>query len=313
MAFLSFSPVRKYPQLHVGSRSFDKMLKQLWYAMDGAACVSASLYYKKMDEDSASYYKNRLAIPEEKAKEYTPVMPSWHKTPVKHFYLPKSASLLPVSRSDRLSDEAKAARVAQWLQANAEWVTHIQASAAGGTLVLLTSHADATAFYDMLKDSMGIDASRLVAGLGIHSLNEQKATFVARSLRGEKPIWLAVGSAWTGLDINGSQYGIDDPSQDNLLTDLVIPKLPFGLNRTISHRHFVNRQANGSTIEALEAAMLFKQGIGRLVRREGLPCNRRIWVLDNRLHEKRFKGFLYPVTRFMDTYTTSVIESVEDL
>ena len=110
MAFLSFSPVRKYPQLHVGSRSFDKMLKQLWYAMDGAACVSASLYYKKMDEDSASYYKNRLAIPEEKAKEYTPVMPSWHKTPVKHFYLPKSASLLPVSRSDRLSDEGNAAR-----------------------------------------------------------------------------------------------------------------------------------------------------------------------------------------------------------
>lgn len=312
-AYLSFSPVRKYPQLHVGNRSFDKMLKQLWYALDGAACVSASLYYKKMDEDSAVYYKNRLAIPEEKAKEYTPVSPSWLKTPVKNFYLPVSPLLLPISRSDKLSDEEKATRKTQWLQANADWLTRIQRSAAGGTLVLLTSHADAAALCDVLEHDAGIAASRLVAGRGVHSLNEQKAMFSARAIAGEKPIWLAVGSAWTGLDLNGSQYGLDDPSQDNLLTDLVIPKLPFGLNRTISHRHFVNRHANGGIIEALEAAMLFKQGVGRLVRRDGIPRNRRIWVMDNRLHEKRFKGFIYPITRFMETYSTTTLDSIDEI
>lgn len=311
-SFLSFSPIRKFPQLHMGNNSFEKLLKQLWFSLDGAACVSASLYYKKMEGDSAAYYKNRLGIPAEKAKEYTPITPGWIKTAIKGFYTPIAKPLTPASRKDKLSDEEKTARLEQWIDINASWIKGISGSAAGGTLVLLTSNADVKSLYNVLSDKHGIEKSRLVAGLGERSLNEQKTLFMQRSMLGDKPIWLAVGAAWTGLDVNGTQCGIMDPATDNLLTDLVIPKLPFGLNRTITHKHFISRSANGSAIEALEATMLFKQGLGRLIRREGLPHNRRIWLMDNRLQDKAFHGFTFPIRRLLDTYEITKITSLSE-
>ena len=97
---------------------------------------------------------------------------------------------------------------------------------------------------------------------------------------GSKVLWLAVGAAWTGLDIK------HDP---NLLTDLVIPRLPFGQNRTTTHDARVQRTGGWSS-ELMNAVMFYRQGIGRLVRQEGLPKNRRIFVLDARINDAGFAG-----------------------
>ena len=65
-----------------------------------------------------------------------------------------------------------------------------------------------------------------------------------------------------------------------LLTDLVIPALPFGMNRTLTHMQRVENA--GFVAEKQSALFMLRQGIGRLIRRPGLK-HRRIWVLDGRL------------------------------
>ena len=123
------------------------------------------------------------------------------------------------------------------------------------------------------------------------SLQRQSSDFISLQLSGKKALWLSVGGAWTGLDVGGHDpmerlLGLPQipASQDNLLTDLIIPRLPFGTNNSITH---LRRIAMGGGVpwDILDAAFRMLQGLGRLVRRKGLPQNRRIWILDGRLDE----------------------------
>ena len=52
--------------------------------------------------------------------------------------------------------------------------------------------------------------------------------------------------------------------------------------------------------------MRFKQGIGRLIRREGIAKNRRIFVLDGRLNDERFANYLGPIRKIMEIYPQKV-------
>ena len=71
-----------------------------------------------------------------------------------------------------------------------------------------------------------------------------------------------------------------DPTRDNLLTDLVIPAVQFGLDRGTTH--FARVTDMGFYAELRAAQRRWRQGIGRLVRHEGVQ-NRRLWLLDGRL------------------------------
>lgn len=74
-----------------------------------------------------------------------------------------------------------------------------------------------------------------------------------------------------------------------MLTELVIPRLPFGTNRTITHAMRRDRVGN-SSVEIVDTLFKLRQGIGRLVRREGLPKNRRVHILDARLVDGTLKN-----------------------
>ncbi len=79
------------------------------------------------------------------------------------------------------------------------------------------------------------------------------------------------------------------------MTDLVITRVPFGTNKTAVHMARVKRL--GFDMEAMEAALRLKQGLGRLIRREGVS-GRRIWVMDGRSQGQRsgyFKRVFGPV------------------
>ncbi len=71
--------------------------------------------------------------------------------------------------------------------------------------------------------------------------------------------------------------------------------MPFGTNRTAVHKARIKRL--GFDIEAMEAALRLKQGLGRLIRREGV-IGRRIWMMDGRVqgrHSGYFKRVFGPV------------------
>lgn len=303
LTLLRFSPVKRFPQIISGKNSFSFILKEFWYSLDSAVCISATLYNKKLDRDSAAYYIMKLGIPENKAKEFPPVSPRDFKSSIQAFYLADDANLSPISRRDKLSVKGQKQKHKTWIHSNAEWISKVNKSAQGGTLVLLTAIKDAQCLQEELNSNFGYDLSKIISVSQDLTLAQQKSRFIKLSCDNKKPIWLAVGAAWTGLDINGADNGILDASEDNILTDLVIPKIPFGMNKSLTHQTMMSRMVYNSQAEIIETTMLFKQGLGRLIRRSGLPKNRRIWLLDNRINEKAFQGFTSSMMRVIQTYS----------
>jgi CRISPR type IV-associated DEAD/DEAH-box helicase Csf4 len=128
------------------------------------------------------------------------------------------------------------------------------------------------------------------------AFQRQRQLFIDAYLKKDRPVWFALGSAWTGLDLSGQQYNI--PAKDDyLLNDLIIPKVPFGLNTSMTG---LSRNARWTTAKGVtvsfptssrnDAAFLFKQGVGRLIRREGVP-QKHLWVLDSRIWLKNKKVY----------------------
>lgn len=126
---------------------------------------------------------------------------------------------------------------------------------------------------------------------------------------GVNPLWLTLGNAWVGLDINGKSIGLEADEigeKDNVLTDLVVAKIPFGTNMSLSHMvRLLKMQNRSSDFELMETIMRLKQGFGRLVRLENQSKNRQIHLLDGRLNHPKYKGYLSLVKALIDTYPHS--------
>lgn len=287
-ASVRFSPVREFPQVYVGTSRVDGLLSSLWAGVKAAACVSATLYVPKAEGYSSNYSRRLLSIPDGRFKDYAPVTPLWlYESVIGVGMPPTTSALAPPSRSDRLTPTDQEAAEGRWLAGVAEAVVRIHETAAGGVLVLMTSYDAIRKLSKVFR--AGLHAQAVFASLDV-SLAEQSIAFLKLSRAGAKPIWFATGGAWTGLDIGGHEPYRDllgeamlPAAEDHVVTDLVIPRLPFGINRTVTHEFRVKTDPR-TPWEVLDMLSRFKQGIGRLVRRAGLPANRRIFLLDSRIH-----------------------------
>jgi CRISPR type IV-associated DEAD/DEAH-box helicase Csf4 len=221
--------------------------------------------------------------------------------------------LKPSSRGDRLSADEKDISDDLWCREVAEEIIRIDDTAAGGSLVLMTSYVFIGKVRAALLDLCPKLADRLVfarqgeAGgekllVRTITIEEQKRQFLRFSFEGKKAIWLALGNAWTGINLSGGDpmidlYGQEIPSQeDNVLTDLVIPRLPFGINKSVTHTHRIAYRKKVPW-ERIDTLLRLRQGVGRLVRRHGVPQNRRIHILDARLCEGSLSDMMMPVGR----------------
>lgn len=310
-AQVNYSPVREFPRLTVGRRSVAAELQFLWGSATSVALVSATLYLQKLGQPSASHMSRILNVPSDRQQDYDPICPPWTTQPIAGLYTPapvRVASpsegtahlwLRPVSHSDKLSEECARARESVWYDEVADEILHIHETAAGGVLVLNTSYRT----VEELAKRFGAESvvANLLCARRDLPLAMQVSIFVQIRRAGAKPLWLAVGGAWTGLDVNGKDHdGFRDPARDDLLTDLVIPRLPFGTERSLTHR---TRVESHLQIEAQRCAIQLRQGLGRLVRREGLSHNRRIFVLDARLIDSTFSpSFIAPAASVLQAY-----------
>lgn len=296
-AYLQYSPVRAYPQLLVGRKSVENVLSLMWNSLDCGAAVSATLYLEQSGGGASGDHQTRLlAIPKDKLSTYTPVAPSWLIRPVKEVWTvhQQQGTWLKPPKTTKGQTEAEFAEAEKrWIsEVGAVLVDQIIPTAAGGILVLMTSHPTRAHLETILFDA-GLSDRIVSASPGI-SLRKQIEVYLRKAhavhtIPGTPhPIWLAVGGAWTGLDIGGhgpyaKLFGTSIPAAlDNVLTDLVIPRIPFRMNRSITHDYRMVHSPS-FTWELFDTAFLHKQGTGRLVRTEGLPQNRRIWNLDARL------------------------------
>jgi Rad3-related DNA helicase len=274
---VSVSPLRRYPSLQSGPLSVAKYLAARWGVTHCGLLLSGTLLSPTTQGMSASMIINLLRLPHDRAVVTPPVHPNWlYATPT--LYLPGTSTfhtMMPPVMKDRQSTAALTA----WAESLATvFAEHIVDSAKGGTLVLMTGYERANALALALRPLAG---DRLIA----QSKTELPLTMALRqfnemSEKGLRPIWIATGGAWTGIDIVDRRFSDAEAEHDLLLTDLVIPALPFGMNRTLTHMQRVENA--GFVAEKQSALFMLRQGIGRLIRRSGLK-HRRIWVLDGRL------------------------------
>ncbi len=308
-AFLRPSPVRAFPQIIVTNSNSISLINRLWNSVSSCALVSATLYLKTSGSLSENFVRSVLSVPHSLAKTYTPVHAPWSISTVDKLYVEPAGSMLQPPSSKNLDDKDKDLLIRAmntWHHALAQKIIANSSSAVGGTLILCTSFQTVNALYQQML-SAGIPKEKLVYDNGEDSLMEQRKKFMTARKNGLRAIWLAVGGAWTGLDVGGHTpwrelFGEELPAaEDNVLTDLVIPRLPFRTNQSISHLLRL-RKNPGYPWDYLDAALRFTQGLGRLVRREGLPKNRRIFILDSRLSEPERARQLVPFVEAIKPY-----------
>ena len=263
-----YSPSKHHPSICVRPSSLKRPFGVLWESYKRVGLFSATLYVPGTGGGMSSrFIRKLLQLPQHRTREFPPIQPSWVTDPVvMHWVDPKdkaSAALHPPSESSETDSEANAV----WHQAMADKLVNMASSARGGTLVLCPSYRTASRLGDLLRGSLG---ERLL----VSQSNETFSALKEKFLHSKRPVWISTGKAWTGIDLTDHAC---EATKDMTLTDLVIPRLPLAPpSGNVADIH-VNRE---------KSALKFKQGIGRLVRREGVK-GRNLWILDPRIHEAK--------------------------
>lgn len=302
---LGFTQGARHPHLVVGPRTVDGPLAIRWESTACGALFSGTLLQPSSSGPQAGPVIRRLALPPGRTVAIEPMHPHWiRQTPSMHTPAPRAAQGLTPPTGDKVDHEA----LDRWLGSVATVIAQqIAPTAAGGTLVLMSGYERLALLETRLRAAGGdaLAARLIVQQRGMLPLSKAMAEFKRMAQAGERPIWLALGGAWTGIDLKDDRISDSEAEKDLLITDLVIPALPFGLNRTTTHE--ARTAWSGFMAESLETLNTFRQGLGRLVRRDGL-LNRRVWVLDGRLASPDRRGmaeFLkvvqsYPKQRLVD-------------
>ena len=261
--------------------------------------LSGTLAHITQKGDSFDAINADLNIPPERCDAVTPLHPQWiYNTPTLYTPSPEIFhEYMPPSVTENPSVDEAAMHL--WLLNCAKAINHATQTAAGGTLVLMTSFDRLEGLSATIRQHYPELAPRLIEQHRHERIGRSKEAFRHRAMDGQKPIWLATGAAWTGLDLRDTRIPDEQASEDVLLTDLVMPNLPFGLDRTTTHQARTERI--GFVAEIIGVQRRMRQGLGRLVRREGLK-HRRIWILDGRLQHAASRQWAADLHRALSLY-----------
>ncbi|HVT36004.1 MAG TPA: type IV CRISPR-associated DEAD/DEAH-box helicase Csf4 [Nevskiaceae bacterium] len=275
---VEFTPYRRWPTVLVGPRHVNAPMDFMWRRVAAGAAVSATLYIdSSAGVPSADYMRSKLNVPRERLATHRPITPAWVTEPVT-LYTPEIRS--GESRAHRWCppsgtepDEADLARYHMEIASVIESISQEQDR--GGMLVLATSYA----FIAAMKASGKFGDNAIYQAEGV-SLEVPRERFIRLSMDGQRPLWFATGSAWTGLNLAHPDASVA-PEQDRILTHLVIVRAPFNTEKSSVSLARMER-ADGFMSEIMRCALQLKQAMGRLVRRPGLS-DRHLYLLDPRM------------------------------
>lgn len=273
--YIEYSPDRRFPSVMAGTASVGGILGALWKTMEGGAVLASATLYTpdEFGNPKCDYTASLLAVPASRLDTPTPIIADWITAiPVLHTPSTSKLPLLSRPRRDERTEQAET----DWLTHVGAEVTAIAGKAKGGTLVLCASYAQVAAIEAALL-AHSLPPFRIVAQSGDRKFTLVQKDFRDRHAQGMRPILLATGAAWTGIDLTDKSLSAAD---DTLLTDLVIACLPIGLNKTSSMQSRIEKTHTYPIIR--EALMTLRQGLGRIVR-SSEARNKHIWFLDARL------------------------------
>lgn len=304
---LAFSPTRNYPSVLSGPSNMRPQMAGIWNrATGGVVLASATLYTPDPDGTmKCDYVRDILAVPLHRVYAPNPVESKYvYSIPVLHYPRKEKRQYLSApSKQKKFNGSEKSEAV--WLKNAAKEIHDGPAvSAKGGTLVLCTAYTQMSSLREAMME-LGIPDNRILSQERGKKFEVTKRDFIAAYRLGLRPILLGLGIAWTGLDMADKNFPEDQVKRDMLLTDLAILRAPIGLNRTNSMAYRIEHR--GTQPIEKEALLLFKQGLGRLVRRNGVT-DRHIWILDGRLWSewKGMENFTASARQLLAKYKKSV-------
>lgn len=293
---LHFSPDLRYPRISVGAESVGQQAGALWKAaVGGVVLASATMYITdEYGNQKCDYVVRNLAIPLSRLDTPSPIISAMiYSLPVLHIPGPEHFARLtrPSSKSRTETDSE-----ADWIKSISERIAQIAETAVGGTLVLSTAYAQIESIHRCLQDRGA--GERVVAQSKRQKFALTKQAFIDAHRRGLRPIMLGLGPAWTGVDLLDPEA--KSGNDDKLLTDLIVACCPLGLNQSPTMLRRID--LTGTNAVSKEALLTLKQGLGRLIRRDGVT-DRRIWILDPRIWaENWLNQFTGPAKRLLRSY-----------
>lgn len=253
---VTWSDVQGALGLAVAPLTFARQLDFCFRSCRSVALLSATLYSHD-DETPHDHIQRQLSLPPDRTRAHAALPSRWSTDPVT-LCMPdaEAAAALDPRRRD-------------WTSSLAE----IVAKASGGdlgTLVLCTAHRTVADVADLLA----VDHGGRILVTDDRGVGPTGDRFVEAVRRGERPIWIATGPAWTGLDL-----------PDDVLDALVVARLPFGMANPMMQDHMTTMMRTRVGYRDVETDMLkvFRQGIGRLVRNRSSTRPRRLWIADGRI------------------------------
>lgn len=282
---VNFSPRRRFPSIHTGPRTVRFLLERIWNRVECGVVLSATLALPTEDGiPRVGFIANQLGVAMRRVAATPSITQPWLYKPLLLATGRGNATLLPPADIfDESAGESKVRKVSEqglaWATAVAKSIMEADMTAKGGLLALTSSYDRANMIGEAMLN-LGFPKERLIKQDRKRGVRAAKNDFVTAAKRGVRPVWVGTGGAWTGVDIRDDRYQDEESSHDLLLTDLVICNLPFGTNRSTTHQARLEWM---KTAERDRAALEFKQGIGRLMRRD--LNDRRIHILDPRVWE----------------------------
>lgn len=258
---ITWSDVHGHLSLRIAPVTVFRQMDYLWRSCRSAALVSATLLSQDDDEGPAAHLVRQTGLPVDRVVVHEPFDSAWTRRPVV-VHLPDMAFAAGLVPGDRERDGSVAGVI-----------DLAAADSIRGMLVLFTSHDSIANTASMLED-LG-DRVMTTDTRGVQAAARR---FVEAARDGRRPVWLATGPAWTGLDI-----------PTDALDTVLIARLPYGMVNPIMHEHMLATVKSAATFRDYETDMLrmLRQGIGRLVRSRDLDEDRMLWLADGRLVGRR--------------------------
>lgn len=292
--YVNFSPKRRFPTIFTGPNTIRRLMERIWDSAEAAVLLSATLTIPDVKGlPRSEFIIRQLAIPSSRLNIIPPITQPWLYAPLLVTTGKERNDLIPPSETgqDGETDTGSNDCAKNWARAIATEIVKAHETGKGGLLALTSSYLRAELINGYIKEIIKTP-DVIVEQTRKRGLRSSQAEFEHKAREGIRPIWVSTGGAWTGLDIRASS----SPEDDFMLTDLVIVNIPFGTNRSTTHQQ---RMEHSRIAERDRAALEFKQGIGRLMRRGGVS-SRRLHILDPRVWNP--SPFYIPFRKILERY-----------